>query len=904
MAHPSGGRRHAGASTSRGAPSRANAGGGALKGPGRVRRAFERGISGGRGGKRVVGSSDEDEEAASDEDAFEDVAEASDFDDEEIDEDEAFNDDDDMKYGELFGGGDDDDEEFDEDEEDDLDDEDEAGRATAAAAEDDDEDDLAQLMDSDDEAAGEEDGKTRENAIRAQKLIAAGVRGATEEDEEEDLEELLDSEDDGAEDETREQMLDDIVGERKTFTERDVRFRPVRNEIVQEDPLSLPPMQGSGDAPPMTLRDLMATLGEEHLDQQTVKRLTKISKAKITDVPLAPRIQQRVERKVAYEETAKDITKYQPIVKENREKRTLKFEPSRKDMHRKDTLGALVADFTPRTELEKEIAQVLKDSGHGTGKDAARGELLEMNELAVEDVQARQAKLAKMRAVLFYHEQKAKRLKAIKSKTFHRHNRKGDLKVIGDDADTDEEGRGDTPEERREYLRAQERALLRHKNTSRWAQRAIKKGIAHLPGTREIMQEQLRIGQQLKQKLEGVRTTTGDGDESTDAESDGSDDDGDGVDDPVAERKRRLKAKAAAIKAMEDGEAEIEGENESLFKLPFMARAMEKKKAATAEEARELLKELDRMDGNGGELLSDSDSDDDEWGAMTARAKRASDARQTSVSKKARRETTDDGDEGDSDDDVMNGANVGDDGDGDDKNDDRLSKQRAPVKRAAPVKELSTAARNMRAKAAARAAPPKVHRPEENDDDEDDEDGDAPTVMLQEEMTAGMNNADLMRRAFADDDIEAEFEKEKLADVDAELPNIDAPKNLPGWGAWGGDQRVPKWMKDAEKKAKAEKAKALKNRRDAKLKHVIISEKYDKKAAAFNVESLPHGFSSKAAYEGTMRHPLGLDTNTDAMFSKLNAPKVLKATGAIIKPLKLPKNKKPHGKAGGKAGKR
>ena len=904
MAHPSGGRRHAGASTSRGAPSRANAAGGARKSPGRVRRAFERGVSGGRGGKRVVGSSDEDEEAASDEDAFEDVAEASDFDDEEIDEDEAFNDDDDMKYGELFGGGDDDDEEFDEDEEDDSDDEDEAGRATAAAAEEeDDEDDLAQLMDSDDEDAVEEDEETRENASRAQKLIAAGVRGATEEDEEEDLEELLDSEDDGAEDETREQMLDDIVGERKTFTERDVRFRPVRNEIVQEDPLSLPPMQGSGDAPPMTLRDLMATLGEEHLDQQTVKRLTKISKAKITDVPLAPRIQQRVERKVAYEETAKDITKYQPIVKENREKRTLKFEPSRKDMHRKDTLGALVADFTPCTELEKEIAQVLKDSGHGTGKDAARGELLEMNELAVEDVQARQAKLAKMRAVLFYHEQKAKRLKAIKSKTFHRHNRKGDLKVIGDDADTDEEGRGDTPEERREYLRAQERALLRHKNTSRWAQRAIKKGIAHLPGTREIMQEQLRIGQQLKQKLEGARTTTGGGDESTDAESDGSDHDGDGVDDPVAERKRRLKAKAAAIKAMEDGEAEIEGENESLFKLPFMARAMEKKKAATAEEARELLKELDRMNGDGGEALSDSDSDD-EWGAMTARAKRASDARQTSVSKKARRETTDDGEEGDSDDDVMNGANVGDDGDGDDKNEERLSKQRTPLKRAAPVKELSTAARNMRAKAAARAAPPKVHRPEENDDEDDDEDGDAPTVMLQEEMTAGMNNADLMRRAFADDDIEAEFEKEKLADVDAELPNIDAPKNLPGWGAWGGDQRVPKWMKDAEKKAKAEKAKALKNRRDAKLKHVIISEKYDKKAAAFNVESLPHGFSSKAAYEGTMRHPLGLDTNTDAMFSKLNAPKVLKATGAIIKPLKLPKNTKQHGKAGGKAGKR
>ena len=34
---------------------------------------------------------------------------------------------------------------------------------------------------------------------------------------------------------------------------------------------------------------------------------------------------------------------------------------------------------------------------------------------------------------------------------------------------------GDSAEARREYLRAQERMLLKHKNTSRWAKRAIKK---------------------------------------------------------------------------------------------------------------------------------------------------------------------------------------------------------------------------------------------------------------------------------------------------------------------------------------------------------------------------------------------------------------------------------------------
>ena len=823
----------------------------------------------------------------SDEDVFDDVARRSDFEDDEIDEDEAFNDGDEEKYADYFQDDDDDEEEETEGDEKEWDDDDDGdGDDDDGGVEDEDEgedeDGMGKIMDSDDEDDEKGDDDARARAIKARKMIDESERRerAAEEDAAgEDLGDLLDSQDD--EDETREQMLNEIVGERRyknKVPERDPRYRPARaEELMEEDALAIAPGVGDGSKK-LTLKDLMATIGEEYLGQETVKRLSKISKLKPSDVPLAPLAQQRIDRRVAYEEASKEVARFQPVVKANREKRTLKFEPARKEMHRKETIGALVADFTPRTELEKEIARVLQESGRANAKDE-RGEMLPMHEAPPEDAQARQAKLAKMRAVLFYHEQKAKRLKAIKSKTFHRLNRKGDLKVIGEDG-SDEDGDGETPEERREYLRAQERAVLRHKNTSRWAQRAIKKGIAHLPGTREIMQEQLRIGQQLKQKIEGERTTTGE-EESTDADSE---DDADARDDdPVAERKRRLKAKAVALKIMEDGEAEPEGANDSLFKLPFMARAMEKKKAETRAEAQELLKELDRME-QGGEDFSDSDSEEDEWGAIAARAKRAKDGRLVSASKKAR--VDDERDEGDSDDDVLNGKASAKDEEKESAQENKRAVKK-PLKR---VKELSTAARNMRAKAAARANP-RVHRLDAQVTNDDDEQ--APTVMLQEEMDQGMNNADLMRRAFANDDIEAEFEKEKLADMNAELPNIDVPKNLPGWGSWAGNQRVPKWMTDAEKKANAEKAKALKSRRDAKLKHVIISEKYDKKAAAFNVESLPHGYSSKAAYEGAMLHPLGIDTNTDTMFEKLNAPKVLKPTGSIIKPLKLPKNKAP-----------
>ena len=43
-----------------------------------------------------------------------------------------------------------------------------------------------------------------------------------------------------------------------------------------------------------------------------------------------------------------------------------------------------------------------------------------MKHLTVEEVKARQDRLAKMRALLFYQELKAKRLKSIKSKGYHK----------------------------------------------------------------------------------------------------------------------------------------------------------------------------------------------------------------------------------------------------------------------------------------------------------------------------------------------------------------------------------------------------------------------------------------------------------------------------------------------------
>lgn len=98
-------------------------------------------------------------------------------------------------------------------------------------------------------------------------------------------------------------------------------------------------------------------------------------------------------------------------------------------------------------------------------------------QLSKEEVAERQARLAKMRALLFYSELKAKRLKNIKSKDYHKRANKADKRKA-----QREGGLGDAEDARAaaveaEFDRAKERLTLRHRNSSKWARRALKRGM-------------------------------------------------------------------------------------------------------------------------------------------------------------------------------------------------------------------------------------------------------------------------------------------------------------------------------------------------------------------------------------------------------------------------------------------
>jgi len=106
---------------------------------------------------------------------------------------------------------------------------------------------------------------------------------------------------------------------------------------------------------------------------------------------------------------------------------------------------------------------------------------------------------------------------------------------------------------------------------------------------------------------------------------------------------------------------------------------------------------------------------------------------------------------------------------------------------------------------------------------------------------------ELIRQAFAGDDVEGDFEKDKQEILEEENPEPEKPLLLPGWGQWTHIQEkkgLPSWMLKKHEDAQKKRAEALKKRKDAQLKNVIISEKIDKKVSViiYKVLNFPYSF--------------------------------------------------------------
>ena len=657
------------------------------------------------------------------------------------------------------------------------------------------------------------------------------------------------------------------------------------------------------------------------------------------DVPLPKRQQDRLDRAAAYKQSKETLNRWIDTVKHNRRAEHLSF--PLKDPNANAAPGSEhmlpTSHSQPLTDLETTIQNILKESGLAgpNGKSEEEQlqafEELEMNKMPLEEVQARRAELRRARELLFREEIRAKRINKIKSKSYrkiHRKERERNVQREKDALTAAGVDDSESEKERQDRRRAEERMGARHRE-SKWAKGVKNSGRAKWDeDARGGMTEMARRAEDLRQRIEG-KPVAGDDDDgviSSESESQSEDDiaDGDTRDNlKFQDRLQRLNENSIGFDPNAKGSR--------LASMEFMKKAEARRKSRNDADVESL-----RRDFAGEEPQSEDESQEGKGrksygpteSQMSTTKARQSDRR---IEKNEFEERPDsdeediEGRDGARDDveivvdnaDVLKKPShvekhgrkayenteafteeatenpwlVGS------KKESNASRRRtqnpnagAIISNTPAVTSIPPLAKKAKPRSAlkgarqAEASRQSVRTPKEpstlvvpttdNANGEDDSD-DA------ENLPFVLRNQDLVRKAFAGDEVVANFEEEKRAMIqDQDEKVID--ETLPGWGSWIGAGIGKK----AERRNRGKVLTkipgiAAEKRQDAKLDRVIINEKRVKKNSKYMASSLPHPFETRQQYERSLRLPVGPEWTTKETFQGMTKPRILTKPGVI-----------------------
>jgi U3 small nucleolar RNA-associated protein 14 len=811
-------------------------------------------------------------------------------DDESIDDDEAFNSDDERKYGDFF--------------------------ASNKGDDDDDDDESVTSEEQDDDSGSESD----ENEDSGEEEEGDGGQYMLD---------LLNKLDSANSDNPQREFLANVKAR-----------AAAANKVSESEFASSVVKKGN-----LTLDSLMDGLEDTKGFGTMQKSLQKIAQGEATQAPVAKSISKRAERKVHYESQAKEVSLWLDAVQQNRQAETLDFRnKERMDVTREN----LIDKFVPTTDFEKAVHEALQEAGQEDEEAIVKAEEaafmaqmkddLGMNDLTMEEYQKRRGELAKVRALMFYHEQKRHRINKIKSKKYRRIRKKQRERAKESEVEGEVQENPDLLrelQEKEEFDRMKERMTLAHKNTSKWAKRILKRGKNVDADTRKALSAQLTRGDDLLQKMKRGRNNG----ESDDSESE-----------DLVESARKV------LQETEDADNDDVLERKGLFNLKFMQRGIEKQREIAKEEARQLLRELEaneKLDDYDEAVMHDSDQDespkkkrkvatkesmkevlgdgelvasslkfgksntlamtggiDIDLGAMT-KVTEVSTVTTKTLSEHTATMMADAIDE-----EIAEGEGV---------SHKKSAKKKKPRQKQQILADeanpwMSSAATGSgdahtsgkhakRAPSALKCGVVDVERvldvldagAKGYNEDAVPASGLADNSNDQPKSITMLSQEELVRRAFASTDateVEAEFAKEKaeVEDEDNDTKTASQKKKekdmavVSGWGAWAGEgappprspKNLPKHLQPPKKKEEKRK------RQDSRRPNVIIREKRVKKTAdKFMIKAIPYPFTSREEYERAMRGSVGKEWNVTKSVKDMTRPEIQTRPGKIIQPLSL-----------------
>ncbi|KAI7902717.1 small-subunit processome [Cokeromyces recurvatus] len=738
-----------------------------------------------------------------------------------------------------------------------------------------------------------------------------------------------------------------------------------KSEAYKENEFNLPTHEEDDASKKLSLSDLMSTIeddgtfGSLKTGLESLAGKGKNVTRRALSAPLAKRAQDRLERQAALEKATEEITKWEPTVQKLRAAEHLSFpmqDPT--ESHRATRTSAAMANkFKPETDLEKQISAALAEAGM-KDEELEEFEALKLNKLSVAEIEERRKELRMMRELMFRHEIKNKRLKKIKSKSYRKLKRKEKerlgLQAKNSGLDEIDHELDDHEKMQAAISRAEERMTLKHKNTSKWARRALARGTKD-EGTREAIMEQLRRGDELRRKIDGQES-----DEDSDEDEAENDEEyvnaaltklHEEIDQDTQPKKgifsmkfmqeaakRQLDATKEDLAAFEkewlaadsddDNNKENEGNKEDNHtfiannpgRMAFGAKAKQLKKPAqvkkTEDDDREGKEIIDEENETGMVTISEAgqikkvshsaahntrtsthislnnnndskktsplanledETESNPWlQADTSRlTKKASKNNVISSQTESRAEHSIS---------KMNKTKKEKE-----KANDTTDNVELDLTKVLTIKSTQQTSKSKKSKEDSTSSDiAKVtHMKDDSDESEgeDDLDDNNATSQIIHKDKISFSQRELVARAFANDDVVAEFEDEKKAEIEEDADKVE-DLTLPGWGSWAG--AGVKENKKKKRIVKVTKGIDADKRKDAKLSHVIINEKINKKVEKYTATAVPFPYKTMEQYERSISTPLGSEWNTRQTFHRLTKPRVLTKLGKVIDPLKAP----------------
>ncbi|CAH6779970.1 U3 small nucleolar RNA-associated protein 14 homolog A [Phodopus roborovskii] len=653
--------------------------------------------------------------------------------------------------------------------------------------------------------------------------------------------------------------------------------------------------EGSGEK--LALSDLLGPVKPSPSLSAVKKQLSRVKSKKTLELPLNKAEVEQIQREVAFSKTSETLSKWDSVVQKNREAEQLVF-PMGKEPTSFAPIEHVFSDWKARTPLEQEVFNLLhKNKQPVTDPLLTPVEKASLKAMSLEEAKIRRAELQRARALQSYYEARARRMKKIKSKKYHKIVKKGKAKKAIKDF---EQLRKVDPNaaleelEKIEKARMMERMSLKHQNSGKWAKSKAIMAKYDLEA-RQAMQEQLAKNKELTQKLRVV---------SESEEEGGADEEEALVPDVVNEVQmnadgpnpwmlrscnRDAKEDDIQVDAEEPREpvvhefSENEGneramEEEDVLLKEFEERRTLRKRAKLNQDAKPL-GDQETKDSMSKEVLSELRALSQKLSKENHLSKEQKEGSAKTIllvqeeepaleeeeplllQRPDRVQTVEELEELGKEDSLPN------------KELPRATVEGEQIRRNAQYqlkgkkkkKEQMISLQNLLTSRTPSVTSLAV-----------------PTTVEELEGEMEREQKQMIKEAFAGDDVIKEFLKEKREAIQASKPK-DMDLTLPGWGEWGGMDLKPSAKKRRRFLIKAPEGPP---RKDKNLPNVIISEKRNIQAAAHQVQVLPYPFTHHQQFERTIQNPIGSTWNTQRAFQKLTAPKIVTKAGHIIKPIK------------------